>query len=270
MTCRAATSRSRRLMTAPPSGRPRPAPGPAAGAEASPSPGRRSRVRVPWAGRAAPPSAPRRPPRTAAGPGPAVAGGEQGQGAAGVRAGPAETAVLVPGPACETDGEVLAGPVVRVLAAHPVPARVRVREGVREQAPRARVVARRLCREQRGRMQQSARRARDERFEVPGRAGTSGRLPFSHRASRRTTRTRSHLRPDAAAGQGSGGTHARVCTTPITTIRHRRRQELGSGSPTGMPWAAWRAESAVLKRVRSVQNTSRSSGAHSCVSSAIN
>lgn len=58
--------------------------------------------------------------------------------------------------------------------------------------------------------------------------------------------------------------------TPGTAHRPRAVQEVGSDSGAGIPWAAWRAESALLKRVRSAQNTSRSSGAHSCVSSAIN
>lgn len=63
--------------------------------------------------------------------------------------------------------------------------------------------------------------------------------------------------------------HARV-ETADTVKCPAEVQEVGSGSDTGMPCAAWRAERALLKRVRSVQNASRSSGAQSCVSSAIN
>lgn len=47
-------------------------------------------------------------------------------------------------------------------------------------------------------------------------------------------------------------------------------QEAGWESPVGIPGVDMRSESAVLKRVRSAVNASRSCGAQSCVSSDIN
>lgn len=87
--------------------------------------------------------------------------------------------------------------------------------------------------------------------------------PVSYEARwRLPVKSAAHMHARVTGHEGPGA--------PGTASVRPADQEFGSDSGAGMPWDAWRAESAVLKRVRSAQNTSRSSGAHSCVSSAIN
>jgi hypothetical protein len=80
----------------------------------------------------------------------------------------------------EVCGQILAGVLVRVLAAQPVPVGVRTGQCAHEQILRGRGGAEGLTGEQRGGMQQSACRARDERLELPGPAAFFPRTPLSH------------------------------------------------------------------------------------------